>query len=230
MSTCRKICFADERSQEEELRNNQKLICTLVLALGASAGVLSSSAQDADHQDQHGQEPRAQEQGQRRSDNPNDQAQRPAYQEGAKHAQEDVANKRQKNYRGQYDNDLDRSAYQAGYDQVYGQENRNQNGRTSDGRYDNSQNAQRNDRYRFDGHPNSSENIAERNGLRDGTTDGESDRRSRHRSRAAQTSNYRNALRGYGSGDKNQYRIIYRQSYQRGYQQAYNGNGYYGQR
>ena len=100
--------------------NRKQLLWTLALALGATVGVVSSSAQDSGSGEQHRQD----QANRQAAENQNDQAKRPSYQQGAQHAQDDIANNRNRNYRGQYDNDQDRTAYQAGYDQAYGQQTR----------------------------------------------------------------------------------------------------------
>jgi soluble cytochrome b562 len=159
----------------------------------------------------------------------NDQTRRPSYQQGAQQAQDDLANHRNRNYRDQYDNDSDRSAYRAGYDQVYNRQAPNAYGYgDNNGRRDNGWNNpnQNGNAGRWE---RGEQNLAAENGFRDGTADGMSDRRYGRRSRSSRTNNYKNALRGYSYGDRNEYRNAYRQSYQRGYEQGYtNNNGYYG--
>jgi hypothetical protein len=95
----------------------QYLLLVLALVVCSTIGVARAAAQESNRdQDQAQQQDRDQRRQQDRNQGEqrdrNDQANNPAYQEGMRHAQEDRANNRERRYRGQYDNDNDRAAYQ----------------------------------------------------------------------------------------------------------------------
>jgi len=188
----------------------------LALTLCATLGVLNSAAQDRDQQDKRTQD----QGGHQPNDNHNDQAKRPAYQQGARHAQEDMANNHVRNYRGQYGNDQDRAAYRSGYDQAYNdnvRSDRNGNGQNASGhRPYNSRNGNR----------NRGGNPAQQVGYQDGVNDGRSDRQAGHSFRPTQQQAYKNADHNYSPsyGDRQQYKNSYRQAYQQGYPQGYNSS------
>ena len=191
------------------------LLWTLALAVGSSTvGVMQATAQDRDHDRSQNQYPAY------------NQSTSPAYQQGMRHGQEDRAKNRDRRYRGQFNNDGDRSAYQAGYDQAYGvgngqygdRDRRNGEGSYARGAYGSPYGS-----YNRGGNP------AQQVGYQDGVNDGRSDRQTGHSSRATQQQAYKNADHNYNAayGDRQQYKNMYRQAYQQGYQQGYNGGGSY---
>ena len=152
-----------------------------------------------------------------------------AYRQGMTDGRRDHNANQARNYRGQYDNDNDRAAYQSGYDRSYNNRNSydNSNGQYSDSRdgYDRDHNGNAN--WQYGQYGNSQQNPAFQNGFRDGISDGRNDYQSRRSSSPANTSNYRNATAGYDRswGSQDQYRDMYRQGYVRGYQRGYNAQG-----
>ena len=183
-------------------------------------------------------------QGQGQYGDRNQETNSPAYRQGRADGERDRGGNESRNYRGQYDNDNDRAAYQAGYDRAYGNRDNYGNARRGDNRdqYDRDQNGVRaNDRgdngstygnnggyaNAENGRYDSQQNPAYRNGFRDGINDGRNDFQSRRSENPTSTSNYRNATGGYdGSwGNQSQYKDAYRQGYMRGYQRGYNGEG-----
>jgi hypothetical protein len=199
------------------------LLWTLALAVGSSTvGVMQASAQDRDRDWN-----RDRDRNQNQSSIYNNQATNPAYQQGMRHGQEDRAGNRERRYRGSFDNDRDRAAYQAGYDQAYTANNGQYGDR--DRRWENGRDTYGRSAY---GSPygtyNRGGNPAQQVGFQDGVNDGSSDRQSGHSFRVTQQQAYKNADHNYSPsyGDRQQYKNMYRQAYQQGYQQGYNGGGY----
>ena len=177
-----------------------------------------------------------------------------AYRQGAADGQRDREGNQARNYRGQYDNDDDRAAYQSGYDQSYnrngygngqqgysrepydrdrnGNPNRDQNEVRRD---ENSNRAYENNGGSYDRgnengqYGNGQNNPAYQNGFRDGMSDGSNDFQARRNSSPTSQANYRNATAGYNRswGSQTEYKDMYRQGYMRGYQRGYNGQDSY---
>lgn len=150
----------------------------------------------------------------------------PNYQRGVTQGQNDGSRNRTQQYRGTFNNDWDRRAYQAGYDKGF------QDGRTQ---YSSRMN---NGTYRRGGPYGNGQdgpygqygnnNQAAQMGSQDGLNDGRTDRSTGHSNRPTQGDNYKNALRGYNSsfGGETAYKAAYRQAYGPAYQQGYTGQGY----
>jgi len=152
----------------------------------------------------------------------NDVTRNPNYQRGVAQGQRDSRSNRTQQYRGTFNNDWDRRAYQAGYDKGF-QDGRDQyNSRTNNS-----------DAYRRGGPygqygQNSNGSQAAQMGSQDGLNDGRTDRATGHSNRPTKGDNYKNALRGYNSsfGGETAYKAAYRQAYGPAYQQGYTGQGY----
>ena len=159
-------------------------------------------------------------------DKDNDNANNSNYQRGFSHGQDDGANNRNHQYRMRLDNDADRRAYEAGYDQGYQDNNRR-------GQYDHDRdaNGDNNGHYGQYGHNGSNRNPGSQTGFHDGLNDGQQDRLTGHSNRPTKGDNYKNATRGYNSslGGETQYKESYRQAYVQGYQQGYERNGQLGE-
>ncbi|MBZ5568911.1 MAG: hypothetical protein LAN64_13805 [Acidobacteriia bacterium] len=138
----------------------------------------------------------------------------PNYQRGWQHGQEDRINKHARAYRVHPDNDADRRAYEAGYDQGY------------TGRY--GQNSQYGRPYRIGpGHRPFGDNIqngAYNNGFQEGLGYGQADRNNGHSNRPTYSSTYQKGTNGYNSsyGSQTAYKNAFREGYKAGYAQGYN--------
>jgi len=130
------------------------------------------------------------------------------YQQGLDHGQADRTNNQSHQYRLQPNDSDDRRAYESGYDQGY------QNGHDAD-----------RETSARDGQPESTDNLATRNGVQDGANDGLQDRQSGHSSRATQHQAYEHGDRGYerSLGSKDKFKASYRQAYIQGYEKGYSG-------
>ena len=152
------------------------------------------------------------------------------YQLGLNDGREDGARNRDRRYRLRTNNDADRRAYQAGYDQGYQDARRGGYDRDRDRNYNgpNGPSGQygRNVPY---GNIN---NLAAQAGAQDGLNDGRKDRATGHSNRPTEGDNYRSATRGFPGGDgETDYKATYRQAYVPAYQRGYNeqSSGGYGQ-
>lgn len=160
----------------------------------------------------------------------NDLTRNPNYQRGVMQGQNDGSRNRAQQYRGTFNNDSDRRAYQAGYDKGF-QDGRTQYAsRPDDGAYRRSgpygQYGQNRPNGQYGQYGNNSQ--AAQMGSQDGLNDGRTDRATGHSNRPTQGDNYRNALRGYNSsfGGETAYKAAYRQAYGPAYQQGYSGQAY----
>jgi len=188
----------------------KQLLWTLALAVsGGTVAVMQATAQDR---------------GPYRNQSPywanNDQSSN-AYQQGLREGQDDRAHNRGQRYRGRFNNDRDRAAYQAGYDQGYGAARQ-----YGDRDRRNEQDAYRGGAYGSPyGNYNRGGNPAQQVGYQDGVNDGSSDRATGHSFRPTEQQAYKNADHNYSAayGDRQQYKDMYRQAYQQGYQQGYSG-------
>ena len=141
------------------------------------------------------------------------------YQRGITDGREDGARNRDRRYRLRTNNDYDRRAYQAGYDQGY-QDTRRRDGygRNNNDNY-NGQYGRPNGQYEQNGR---NANLAAQMGAQDGLHDGRTDRATGHSNRPTQGDNYKNATRGFAGGDgQTAYKATYRQAYTPAYQQGY---------
>ena len=138
------------------------------------------------------------------------------YQDGLRDGQEDRANHRDHQYRQNFGNDdNDRRAYEAGYNQGYQQ---NDGGRDrNDSNWDRDGHGHGHDHDSF-------QNPGARMGFQDGTNDGQSDRTARRKFKYGK--GYRHPDRGYVSsyGDKQAYEQQYREAYEKAYQESYSGH------
>jgi len=148
----------------------------------------------------------------------------PYYQRGRTRGQDDAAANRSQRYRPNFNNDYDREAYQAGYDQGVQDGRAQYNGRHNRGQYEPNDQYGRGGQY---GQNNGQygNNQAVEIGAQDGLNDGRTDRQTGHSNRPTQGDNYKNALRGYNSsmGGENAYKALYRQGYGPAYQRGYTG-------
>jgi hypothetical protein len=138
------------------------------------------------------------------------------YNQGLTQGQYDREHSRGRKYRLNSNNEADRQAYRAGYDQGYDSYNAQNDPYPQSGQY--GQN--RNGRY------NNANNPGFRAGSQYGTTDGRNDRAAGRPWKYG--SAYAHSDRGYNNiyGDKNTYRQQYQLGYQQGYQQAYGSREY----
>lgn len=148
----------------------------------------------------------------------------PNYQRGRTQGMSDGAANRSQRYRGNFNNDYDRQAYQAGYNQGFQDGRAQYNNRGNRGQYG------RNGQYGQNGpygqnNGQYGNNQAVQIGAQDGLNDGRTDRATGHSNRPTQGDNYKNALRGYNPsmGGENAYKALYRQGYTPAYQQGYTG-------
>lgn len=131
----------------------------------------------------------------------------PNYQLGLKHGQEDHGANRARQYRMHPKNEVDRRAYEWGYDQGY------QGHGAYQGQYGNRPYGQ-----------NNTERVAYQNGFQEGLRYGEADRNNGHSNRPTYSSTYQKGTSGYNSsyGGETAYKNAFRQGYQAGYEQGYN--------
>jgi hypothetical protein len=152
----------------------------------------------------------------------------PNYQRGVTQGQNDGRRNRSQQYRATFNNDWDRRAYRAGYDQGFQAGLAQYNSRPSSGRYGHGGQYGQNGQSGRNGQYGQYGSQAAQIGAQDGMNDGRSDRATGHSNRPTQGDNYKNALRGYNSsfGGETAYKASYRQAYGPAYQQGYNGQGY----
>ena len=142
------------------------------------------------------------------------------YQLGLSDGREDGSRHRDRQYRLRTNNDYDRRAYQAGYDQGYQDTwRRDDRDRGRDGYY-NGPNGPGGQYGRPAPYNN---NSAAQMGAQDGLNDGRKDRATGHSNRPTEGDNYKNANRGFPGGDgETDYKATYRQAYVPAYQRGYN--------
>ena len=145
------------------------------------------------------------------------------YQLGMNDGRDDAASHRDRRYHLRTNNDDDRRAYQAGYDQGYQNYGRggDDRDRGRDGNYD-GRNGPGGQYGRSAPYPPVG-NQAAQFGAQDGLNDGRKDRATGHSNRPTEGDNYRNATRGFPGGDgETNYKATYRQAYVPAYQRGYN--------
>lgn len=145
-------------------------------------------------------------------DKDNDNANNSNYQQGWNHGQDDRANHRARRYRVRPDNDVDRRAYESGYNQGY------QGNGPYKGQY--GQYGPKGNRP----YGNNIQGVAYNNGFQNGLGYGQADRNNGHSNRPTYSSTYQNGTKGYNSsyGSQTAYKNAFREGYRAGYAQGYN--------
>jgi hypothetical protein len=139
------------------------------------------------------------------------------YDQGLRDGRQDAERRRDHRYHAHPGRDVDRRAYQDGYDTGF-REVMASRGRDRDYR-----DRDRNPRGFGAGSSGTLGGLAAQNGQQDGLNDGRRDRATGHSFRPTEGDNYKHADRGYYSqlGSRDQYKQEYRQAYVRAYQQGY---------
>lgn len=156
----------------------------------------------------------------------NDYANNSNYQQGWNHGQDDRANNRDRSYRVRPDNDLDRRAYESGYNQGYQGNNTYPGQYGQYGQYGPNGNRQYG-QYGPNGNRQYGNNMlreAYNNGFQNGVRYGQTDRNTGHSNRPSYSSTYRNGSSGYNSafGNQTAYKNSFREGFRAGYAQGYN--------
>lgn len=203
-----------QTAEKSELEQQMKVTlrqATWTLALAFALTAFGTPTLAAAYQSQEGLEHGRGHNKNRGNNNDN-----PSYKQGWNHGQEDRAGNRARQYRVHPDNDADRRAYEAGYDEGY-QNNDRQRGNGAYGQYGSRQYGS-----------NNNQNVAYNNGFQQGLKYGQSDRSSGHSNRPTYSSTYQNGSNGYGnSGDRMNYKRTFQEGFRAGYDQGYNGRGGY---